>query len=125
MSEPNIQINYMYRDGANYKELGSVVFANPSMLTAGEVERRLREACDCGENFIAGQVELPELFHWVLGNYPLDEETDHCWHELVVVSDVEDETTDERCIEDFIDQFSMASALGWDVFDPAEREAGW
>ena len=41
---PQLELFYMYRDGANWKESASVIFANPLAITSEKAEEMLREA---------------------------------------------------------------------------------
>jgi len=59
---PNIKFNYLYRDSANYKKYGSVVFANPNNIELSEVEALIRSKLIDGEYFYADEWRLPELF---------------------------------------------------------------
>ena len=58
----NIRFVYLYRDGANYKSWGEVVFANPDQLTLDEIENRLSDAFLPDRLFIASQISIPEKF---------------------------------------------------------------
>lgn len=43
MQERNLRVEYLYRDGANYKRYSDVVIANPSGLSPDAVRAALRE----------------------------------------------------------------------------------
>jgi hypothetical protein len=115
----NTRVEYLYRDGSNYKQWGAIVFRGVCDVT---LQRRLFVALDRGEFFIANQVRLPELF---FGDRPLYAD-DHCWHELAEVtatSVVPDDPLD-RTIEEFVTEVESASRDGWAVFDRSEQRFG-
>lgn len=58
----NVQFNYMYRDGANYKNFGYAIFENPDNLDLQEAEIRIRKCMSDGQNFIASQIDISEVF---------------------------------------------------------------
>jgi hypothetical protein len=74
---PNIKFNYLYRDGANYKKYGSVIFANPNDIELSEIETLIRSKLIDGEWFYADEWGLPELF---LETF--DCGVDPTWHEF-------------------------------------------
>ena len=53
----NLEISYLYRDAANYKQLQSVIIANPDQLSAEAVSERLRA------RFADDQV-WPDILHF-------------------------------------------------------------
>ena len=115
----NTRVEYLYRDGSNYKQWGVVVFRGSCAAT---LVQRLFAALDGGEFFIAHQVRLPELF---FDDRPLYAD-DHCWHELAEVtttSEIPDDSFD-RTIEEFVKEVESASRVGWAVFDRSDRQFG-
>ena len=115
----NTRVEYLYRDGSNYKQWGVVVFRGVCDAT---LSRRLFETLDHGEFFIANQVRLPELF---FTDRPLYAD-DHCWHEMaevIATSAVPDDPLD-RTIEEFVKEVEGASRVGWVVFDRSEQRFG-
>jgi len=113
----NTLFEYMYRDASNYKRFGFIVFGGK--YTPVHVAR-LKVALDDGEHFIAHQLKIPEVFHW-LDVYSKNED-DHCWHEYDGMSDTEDAQTDPRTIEEFIKDVEAAAAVGWLVWDPLNEK---
>lgn len=111
----NILLNYLYRDGSNYKRTGQVVFANPDGLKAEEIKSVLVPMLSDGEWFIAEDVDLealnPALQDW--------ESEDHCWHELLELSATDKEPDDvlRRSIADFILVFENAAQQGWQHYN--------
>ncbi len=96
----NLEFNYMYRDGANYKQFGSVVFANPTNLTLEVVVLQIRESLIDGEFFDPSKLSIPNV-----RVYPYDPEIDHDWFEFENVEQTDKATTDKRTIEEFIAEF--------------------
>jgi hypothetical protein len=101
----NIQFDYLYRDAANYKKHGYVVFLNLHHLTVEQVEKKVKKAVIDYEYFIANEVNVPELH---FDNYSED---DHDFHEIGSFSITTDEVTDpeKRSIETFIRNLSKSS----------------
>lgn len=57
MASKNLEISYLYRDAANYKQYASVVVPNPRGLTPGQVQAALLQ------HFAADQV-WPDILHF-------------------------------------------------------------
>ena len=95
----NIKLEYLYRDAANNKEWGDVVFGNTECLSAEEVASRAEPHLIDGLWFVADKVGLPGLFA-----YPYDPELDHDRHEVVAFTLTDDPVTDpqQRDITDFL-----------------------
>lgn len=108
----NTQFVYLYRDGSNYKQWGSVTFrggADASLV------RRLSAAFDSDGFFIAHQVRLPELFF--AGD--VSDADDHCFHEMAEVSATEEAPDDAfgRTVAEFVNEVERAAKAGWAAFD--------
>lgn len=73
----NIKLNYLYRDGANYKQYHYEVYTNLQGLSLEEIERRLREQLIDGEWFYNHNWDLKDLHY-----HAWDNEIDHTWHEF-------------------------------------------
>ncbi|SHN25745.1 hypothetical protein [Mucilaginibacter sp. OK098] len=73
----NIKFNYLYRDSANYKKYGAVIFANPDNIELSERETLIRSKLIDGQWFYADEWGLPELFG---GTF--DYRIDPTWHEF-------------------------------------------
>jgi len=92
----NVRFNYLYRDGANYKQYGHTVFSNNSGLTSEEIENTIK-ACLIEANwFYADKWHLKDL-----QLYKWDEEIDHNWHEYENVELTGEEATGGD-ISDFV-----------------------
>lgn len=74
---PNIKFNYLYRDSANYKKYGSVIFSNPDNIELSEIETLIRCKLIDGKWFYADEWGLPELFLETFDN-----RIDPTWHEF-------------------------------------------
>ncbi|WP_462267262.1 hypothetical protein [Mucilaginibacter sp.] len=77
---PNIKLHYLYRDGANYKQFGVVVFDNPQHLTPVYLTSLIQSKLIDGTWFYANQWQLPDLH---FGTW--DDEIDHTLHEFEMV----------------------------------------
>jgi hypothetical protein len=75
----SVKFNYLYRDGANYKSWGEVVFANPENLALDEIDKTLVDAFLPDKLFVASQISIPEKFLFLDGKFTTD---DHCYHEF-------------------------------------------
>ncbi|WP_413670619.1 hypothetical protein ACEN9X_12165 [Mucilaginibacter sp. Mucisp86] len=85
----NIKFNYLYRDGANYKNLKSIIFNNPENITLSTVQNLIQAKLMGGEYFYANDWQVPDLHFstW-------DNELDHTFHEFESV-EYTDELADE------------------------------
>ena len=86
---PHIKLNYLYRDYANYKNYGEVIFVNPDNLGLEHMEATLRANLIDGEWFYASRWGVPDLH---FDKY--DDENDHACHEFESV-----ELTDEAVVD--------------------------
>ena len=75
---PNIQLNYCYRDYANYKNHGEAIFSNPDNLSVEYIDTTLRANLLDGEWFYASRWGLKDL-HFE----KYDDENDHPYHEYL------------------------------------------
>jgi hypothetical protein len=96
----NIKLSYFYRDAANYKNFGEVVFANAADLPLAQIEQLIRSKLIEATWFVADKWTLPDLhfkeFNW-------DSELDHEWHEYEMLEETTDDVIDNRDISEFID----------------------
>ena len=104
----NTKMNYLYRDGANYK-------AHNEYIVKGEItEKQIKRIIKCldGEFFIPEQLGLPIV-------RPDDKLTpdDHCFCELY--EDDFETTTDDAyediTCEELVQRFEKAAKDGWDA----------
>lgn len=78
-SEPSI-LEYLYRDGGNFKTHGRLLLAGHS----SEAEQAIRHCLEWGDQFVAEQVGIPSLCgeRWqAVGDGPSD--LDHAYQEFV------------------------------------------
>ncbi|MGY6742913.1 MAG: hypothetical protein ACXIUQ_09280 [Cecembia sp.] len=95
----NLKLNYLYRDGANYKQFGYVVFANPDFLTPRKASEQLRQKLISNEFFVPQDWKLPRLQY-----HPYDPEIDHDYHEFECFEWTAEEVTDGRKVEEFLEE---------------------
>ena len=94
----NLRLNYRYRDAHNYKEFGSVVFANPAGMSIEAATALLRGKLISEEFFVPQEWGLPRLH-----TRPYDPEVDHEWHEFEEFELTDDPATDGREIGEFLE----------------------
>ena len=104
----NTKMNYLYRDGANYK-------AHNEIIVKGEITEeqisRIIASLTMGDSFIPEQINLPI-------ERPSDELTseDHCYCELTedCFELTGDEETESLTCEELVQLFEKAAKDGWD-----------
>ncbi len=112
----NTEFSYMYRDGDNYKQCESVIFAGE--VTQKELEMILSNREE-SEFFIPSQVGLEDL-QSRMSSFP--DGSDHVWHELQIsdIALIDTEPTESIDIHAFALKFK--DKLGeWDVLKAAEE----
>ncbi|MCG3167897.1 MAG: hypothetical protein POELPBGB_03697 [Bacteroidia bacterium] len=97
----NIEFNYMYRDGANYKQFGSVVFVNPDNISVAEIEMQIKELLIDGEFFDYKKWSIPSIH-----KYPYDSEIDHDWYTFEGLLTTENSANDKRTVRDFLKEIN-------------------
>src|ERR1041385_4435158 len=112
----NLKFNYLYRDGANYKSWGEVIFTNPEQLSLDVIKERLIGAFLSEEFFVASQVSIPEKFLFLDGKLT---KYDHCYHEFDCIEICQEEPNDilNRSIAEFLKDAELVSESGWEEFD--------
>jgi hypothetical protein len=110
----NSAVDYCYRDAANWKQYGTVVFAG---APTDDLTARLKHALHDDLWFIADQLRVPEVF------FDGTSDDDHCWHEFVEISPTEEAPTDihVRSFTTFVEEVERAAAEGWREFSAWER----
>lgn len=116
----NIKFTYLYRDGANFKNWGEVIFTNHENLDLEEVSKKLTEYFLPDKLFIASQVAIPEKFLFLDGKFT---QHDHCYHEFDCVETCEEKSNDplERSISEFLREVEITAKQGWVAFDLLTR----
>lgn len=89
----------MYRDGANYKQFGYVIFKNASFLTPNQASQKLKEKLISNEYFVPQDWGIAKL-HKV----PYEPEIDHEWHEFESFEWTDEDVTDDRDLLSFLDK---------------------
>jgi hypothetical protein len=99
----NIKFKYLYRDGANYKNQGEVIFSNPNNLVLNKIKKTIIDSLISMEFFVALEIRIPDRH---FEKYKWNEETDHNWHEFHSVELTSSPPTDicKRTIEEFIEE---------------------
>lgn len=93
----NIKLNYLYRDGGNYKQFGSVTFLNKSGISPEKATELLLEKLISSEFFVAEDWKLTRLH-----KFPYDPEIDHNYHQFESFEFTQDQFDDEREIAYFL-----------------------
>ncbi|WP_111672711.1 hypothetical protein [Algoriphagus litoralis] len=94
----NIRLNYRYRDAHNYKEFGSMVFANPAGISVEAATALLQQKLISEEFFVPQDWGLPRLH-----SQPYNPEVDHEWHEFEEFELTDEAATDGRDIGEFLE----------------------
>lgn len=97
----NVSFEYVYRDGANYKNWGEVIFESTSGLDLDELEKQIIRGLIDGQNFVAEKVAVPALY---FSNY--DADIDHSWHKFIGISWTSKTPTQSSSIEEFIERLT-------------------
>lgn len=116
----NVVFSYLYRDAANNKAWSRLVLTNPSNMSINEVEERLRLVLESENLFVADQVRVQEVFHYLSADVTED---DHSYHEFESVESTEEAPNDVygRSISQFVEEVEAVARTGWRIFDPEER----
>lgn len=114
----NLQFHYIYRDGSNYKNAGSIILTGvPKDIK--DFEAKLRKAFETGEYFIASQIDVPEVFLYTK-EYNVDED-DHSWHEFTDITATQEEPNDSRTPAEFLQKVESQAQEGWKTFEPCDH----
>lgn len=93
----NIFIEYMYRDGANYKQFSEVIISNKKKIPITEIKKKISLYLIGGEYFIPRHWKLPALHYFLW-----DEEIDHHFHELIEINESLSDSNFDLDIADII-----------------------
>lgn len=77
----NVCVEYLYRDGGNFKNWGEVIFSNHAGIEISSLKEEIKKALISEEFFVAEELGIPTLY---FGEF--DEELDHGWHEFGSIS---------------------------------------
>ncbi len=103
-SQPNLKLNYRYRDAGNYKQFGSVVFSNSSNLSLNKATKLIHEKLISSEFFVPKEWKLPCLYL-----HPYDPDLDHHYHEFENWEETFEQATDSRDALIFLKEIRMDS----------------
>lgn len=94
---PNIKFNYLYRDGANYKKYGFVIFENPHSISIDYLHNLIKSKLISETWFYVDQWKLPDLH---FGTW--DNQIDHTFHEFESVEYTSEAANTELTLKEFI-----------------------
>jgi len=116
----NVRLNYLYRDGSNYKKWGEIVFFDADGLSIESATNSLRALFLPDGLFIAHQVRVPEVFLAAEDQLTSD---DHCFHEFESAEATSDAPNDPcgRTIREFMAEVAEEAKRGWCAFNPQDR----
>jgi hypothetical protein len=105
----NTRLEYLYREGHNYKQFNEVVIEGEFSLD------HLRAHLYEGQYFMPSEVGLEDLQENPYRG------CDHIWHELVSAEPTEDPPTAEVGAEELVARFRKAGAVKWETVTVNER----
>ncbi len=94
----NIAFNYLYRDGANYKNFSSVIFENPDSISLDVLLKLIKPKLIDETWFYVHQWNLPDLHFAKWNNGP-----DHTWHEFENIEYTSEAPNATITLAEFID----------------------
>jgi hypothetical protein len=94
---PNIKFNYLYRDGANYKNYSFAIFPNPQKISIEYLQKIINSKLIEEAWFYADQWQLPDL-HFIKWN----NEFDHTYHEFESIEYTDDSPNTLLTLAEFI-----------------------
>ena len=94
---PNIKFNYLYRDGANYKNYSFIIFPNPQNISLEFLRELILSKLISETWFYVDQWKLPDLH---FGTW--DNEIDHTFHEFESIEYTDEATNSPVAFEEFI-----------------------
>ena len=95
----NVSIEYMYGDGANYKQYSILVFPNKTDLSLELIKKQINLSLLNGEYFIPSLWGIPKLH-----KYEYDHEIDHEIHELLEIKNTNEILNFEKDIVDLLQE---------------------
>ena len=93
----NVKFNYLYRDAANYKVWGSIIFSNPENISIAEVEATMKKNLIDGDCFDPKEWNIPALS---FADY--DSFLDHDWNEYYSLEKTSEKETDKKTVSEFL-----------------------
>lgn len=105
----NTRLEYMYRDGHNYKQFNEVVIAGEITID------QLRPCYYEGQFFVPSEVGLEDL-----QVFPY-RDCDHIWHEILETTRTQDVPTAAVTAKSLFERFQQAAAVEWNTTLVNER----
>jgi hypothetical protein len=93
----NIAFHYLYRDGANYKNLNTVIFDNPGDITLETLNQLLKDKLISEEYFYADHWKIPDMH---FGSW--DDEIDHQFHQFEAIEYTNEPPDSDLTLTEFI-----------------------
>lgn len=118
----NLKLAYMYRDAANYKSGGAVILTGMPTVPLGEFQESANALLQDGENFVAAQIGLEDVFHFVKtgpGNGTVHDDIDHGWHELCEWVPTNEAPTDTRTPDELLAELQAINHR-WEPKEPQQ-----
>lgn len=100
-SNPNIKFSYLYRDAANYKLFGSIIFANPDHLPVKAIESVIQSRLIDGEYFDPKKWNVP-----VLAFEDYVDALDHDWMEFERLEETSGNSNADFSLKAFLNALS-------------------
>jgi hypothetical protein len=106
-----IVLHYLYVDADNYKAAGAVTLVNDVTM-----DQRAEILALCEEEFIPGQVGLPDLQNQFNGGLTYwDEDSDHPYHLITAIEDgLGDPSADAQRASEIFARIMACAEQGWD-----------
>ncbi|MDR4506437.1 MAG: hypothetical protein MRK01_16825 [Candidatus Scalindua sp.] len=105
----NTVFTYQYRDAANYKEFDTVIIRG--LFSLKDIEKYLYEKVF----FIPSEIGLKDLQPENLN------QDDHIWHEILEISQTNEQPTVTITAEKILSNFKKASLEGWNILEVSRR----
>jgi hypothetical protein len=92
----NIKFSYLYRDSANFKQFGSIIFSNFNSLELCDIEDAIKTKLIDGEYFYTQQWNIPSLIEYNPYSDVLD------WHEFECIGMTNEDVNTSQSIDTFL-----------------------
>jgi hypothetical protein len=102
----NIAFHYLYRDGANYKNLNTVIFDNPDGVSLDLLSKLLKEQLLSEEYFYANDWKIPDMH---FGSW--DSEIDHEFHQFAMIEYTKERPNSEITLAEFMELVRNTQSL--------------
>ena len=99
----NIAFHYLYRDGANYKNLNTIIFKNPTNMDLETFSKILIDKLISEEYFYANKWQIPDMH---FGSW--DSEIDHEFHQFEAIEYTDEVPNSILTLTEFIELINEA-----------------